>query len=309
MSDLASKLDYQIMSTPGENVFANFLDLPENLTNLEKAQVVVLCLPYEASTTYGKGTRYGPQAVLEASKQIETYDEELDIEPCQIGVATQVPFDSFDPVPEKAIGQIAEACERFLKRSKFVASIGGEHTITVGLVQAFKRFFPDMWVLQLDAHSDLRDSYMNSPFNHACVMARVAEMCPYLGVGIRSSIQGERELLKAPSKIIYAYEMKQNAAWTDSVLAQLGDLVYLTIDLDFFDPSVLPSVGTPEPGGFQWYETLWFVKKVCETKRIIGFDIVELCPKPDSVFSNFFAAKLVYKLLGYIFKDRLREWT
>jgi agmatinase len=295
------------MSTQVENLLPDFLDLPECLTDLENAQVVILCLPYEASTTYGKGTKYGPKAILEASKQIETYDEELDVEPCRIGIATQMPIDSFDPRPENSIAQITNACESFLKRHKFVASLGGEHTITVGLVQAFKKYYPDMWVLQLDAHSDLRDSYLDSPLNHACVMARVAEMCPYVGIGVRSSIQGEREWLKAPSKIIYAYEMNQSSVWSDLALEQLGDLVYLTIDLDFFDPSVVPSVGTPEPGGFQWYETLRFLKKVSETKKIIGFDLVELSPKPDLVVSDFFAAKLVYKLLGYIFKDRLKN--
>lgn len=285
----------------------NFLDLPENLSDLENAMVVLLCLPYEASTTYGKGTKNGPQAILEASGHIETYDEELDIEPCQIGISTQVPFESFDSVPETAIRQITDACESFLKRKKFVVSVGGEHTITVGLVRAFKKSFPDMWVLQLDAHSDLRHSYMNSPLNHACVMARVAEICPYIGVGIRSSTLSERQSLKAPSKIVYAHEMNQNPAWSDQVLADLGDLVYLTIDLDFFDPSVVPCVGTPEPGGFQWYETLNFLKKLSETKRIIGFDVVELSPEPNFVVSDVVAAKLIYKLLGYLFKDKLSK--
>ncbi|MFQ5824494.1 MAG: agmatinase [bacterium] len=306
---MISNFGYKIVSTKPENLFPDYLDLPKYLTNLENAQVVILSIPYESSTTYGKGTKNGPKAILEASQHIETYDEELEIEPCQMGISTQMPFDSLDPVPEKSIMQITEACENFLKQNKFVVSLGGEHTVTVGVIQAFKKYFPNMWVLQLDAHSDLRDSYMNSPLNHACVMARVAELCPYIGLGIRSSIPDERELLKAPSKIFYAFEMTQNPSWPDQALAQLGDLVYITIDLDFFDPSVVSAVGTPEPGGFQWYETLRFLKRVAETKRIIGFDVVELSTKPNFVVSDFFAAKLIYKLLGYIFQDKIKNST
>lgn len=285
----------------------NFLDLPENLANFENAQVVVLCLPYESSTTYGKGTKKGPQAILQASQHLETFDEELNTEPCQIGIATQMPIQIFDNVPEKSVKQIAEACENLLKMNKFVVSIGGEHTVSIGLVQAFKKHFPNMWVLQLDAHSDLRDIYMDSPLNHACVMARIGELCNYIGLGIRSSIKNERDFIKEPSKLVYAYEMNQNPDWPKEILAHLGGPVYITIDLDFFDPAVIPSVGTPEPGGFFWYETLCFLRKVAKSRQILGFDVVELCPNPKFIASDFFTAKLIYKLIGYIFENKASQ--
>jgi agmatinase len=288
-----------------EITYPGFLDLPERLTNFEFAKVVILCLPYEASTTYGKGTEKGPEAIVKASHHVETYDEELKSEPCEVGINTQMPIKTFDRVPEKAVNQITQACEILLSKNKFVVGLGGEHTVTVGLVQAFKKYFPDMWVLQLDAHSDLRDSYRDSQYNHACVMARIGELCPFVGVGIRSSIQDELDYLRPPSNLVYAYQMNENKAWPELVLSQLGNPVYITIDLDFFDPAVLPSVGTPEPGGFFWYETIRFLRKVIQSRRVIGLDVVELCPKSDVMAPDFFAAKLIYKLIGYVFEDKL----
>ncbi len=296
------RIDYKISGL-------NFLDLPKQLTNFEDAEVVILCAPYETSTTYGKGAKFGPAAILDASAQLELYDEELDLEPCQIGISTRMPFEEYNPEPEKAIAQIGNSCEALLSKNKFVVGLGGEHTVSVGFVQAFKKFYPDMWVLQLDAHSDLRDSYQESPLNHACVMARINELCPFIGMGIRSSIRGERELLQAPSELFYASEMRRNTSWADSVLEKLGDPVYITIDLDYFDPSVVPSVGAPEPGGFQWFESLDFLKRIIKSRKIIGFDVVELSPKADFIASDFFAAKLIYKLIGYIFEDKIKKFN
>lgn len=284
-----------------------FLDLPEDLANFDDAEVVVLSIPYEASTTYIKGTKEGPKAILQASSQVEFYDEELGLEPCRIGIATQEPFERFDQEPTGALQQIGAVCERLLRTNKFVVALGGEHTISVGLVRAFKKFHPNLWVLQLDAHSDLRNRYENSSFNHACTMARIGEFCPFVGVGIRSGIRDERTLISAPSKLVYAYEMNQSTNWQDDVLQTLGESVYLTIDLDFFDPAVMSSVGTPEPGGFNWFETIDFLRKVIHSRKIVGFDVVELSPQPGSIASDFFAAKLVYKLLGLIFEDKLRR--
>ncbi|MFQ5772497.1 MAG: agmatinase [bacterium] len=286
----------------------NFLNLPEHLSNFTTAEVVILGVPYEASTTYGKGTKHGPQAIIDASSQLEWYDEELNAEPCQVGIATLMPFTEFDAQPERSVAQIAEVCDDLLQKKKFVVGIGGEHTITVAFVQAFKKFYPDMWVLQLDAHSDLRDSYHNSPLNHACVMARIGHLCPFLGLGIRSAVKKECDVLPAPSQIIYAHEMYQNLHWPDLVLEKLGDPVYITIDLDYFDPSVVPSVGTPEPGGFQWIESIKFLRKIARARQIVGFDVVELSPKPGFIASEFFAAKLIYKLIGYIFEEKIMNY-
>lgn len=284
----------------------NFLGLPDSLTDPDTAKVAIMALPYEATTTYGKGTKHGPEAILAASQQLEFFDEELKLEACEIGMATHAPFESFPERPEQAVGQVARECEQLLSKNKFVVGLGGEHTVSIGMVKAFQKHFPNLWVLQLDAHSDMRNAYLDSPFNHACVMARIGEICPFIGMGIRSAIKGEKELVKSPSRIFYAHELVGNHTWTETVLAKLGDPVYVTIDLDFFDPSIVPSVGTPEPGGFGWYETLSFLRKVALSRKVVGFDVVELCPKAGFPASDFLAAKLIYKFLGYIFEDRLR---
>lgn len=283
----------------------NFLDLPAPLSDLETAQVGVLCLPYEATTSYGQGTQDGPAAIVAASTQVELYDEELDHEPCDIGIATVDPIAAFDRDHTRALQQIQESCQHLLNQGKFVVSLGGEHSVTIPLVRAFKKFYPDLWVLQLDAHSDLRDCYHGSRESHACVMARIGEACPFIGVGIRSGIRGERQALSPPSQMYYAFEMQSDAGWQDEVCRKLGSPVYITIDLDFFDPGMVPSVGTPEPGGFHWYETLAFLRKVVRSHRVVGFDVVELCPQPGFPASDFFAARLVYKLIGYVFQREL----
>ncbi len=290
------------MSAARESVF---LDLPADFSSLEQARAAILCLPYEKTTSYGKGTQAGPEAIIKASTQVELYDEELDAEPYQVGIATVSPFGDFDDEPEQAVERIASECEKMLKKDKFVVGIGGEHTVTVGMVRAFVKHHPNLWVLQLDAHSDLRDEYEGSPYNHACVMARVQEMCPSVGVGIRSGILGERELLKKDSRLFYAHEMVLNKRWSQQALDALGEPVYISIDLDFFDPALVPAVGTPEPGGLSWYDTLGFLRRICQSRKVVGFDVVELSPRQNLPASDFVAAKLIYKLLAYVFEDQL----
>ncbi len=281
-----------------------FLDLPPELSGFNESKVAILSLPYEATTSYGKGTKAGPEAIIQASTQVEFYDEELDCEPCQAGISTVRPFTSFPKKPEVAVGEIKRAGSNLLARNKFVVGLGGEHTVTVGLVRAMTEKYPGLSVLQLDAHSDLRDTYEGTPFSHACVMRRILEMCSYVGLGIRSSIPGQRKILGSDSHIFYAHEMIRHANWPDWILGRLGNPVYVTIDLDFFDPSLVPSVGTPEPGGFQWYETLSLLREISTKRTIVGFDVVELTPQKYAPASDFIAAKLVYKLLGYIFTAR-----
>jgi agmatinase len=278
----------------------NFLGLSKPAADFETAAVAVLGLPYESSTTYGKGTYAGPEAIIAASNQVELYDEELQRQTCETGIATIRPAEAFAMRPQEAVNQISDACKQLLAQQKFVVGLGGEHTITVGMVQAIKAYYPDIRVLQLDAHSDLRDSYNGSPYNHACVMARVQEMCPYVGVGIRSGIANERNLLRESCRLFYAHEMRADDKWPEKVSESLGQPVYITIDLDFFDPSVVPSVGTPEPGGFHWYETLALLRRIARSHKIVGFDVVELLPKAGFPASDFFAAKLIYRLLGYV---------
>lgn len=281
----------------------NFLGLEPKLSDYENAQVAILPLPYEATTSYGAGTKRGPAAIIKASQQVEFFDEELNLEPCQVGIAT-VKAPNFGKASGKqAIKKIADSCRVLLNDDKFVIGLGGEHSVTPGMVQAMHEKYPDLWVVQLDAHSDLRDSYGGSPYSHASAMARVNEFCPFVGLGIRSGIIGERERLQPPSRVYYAHEMRDLGAarWKKEVFAHLGTSVYLTIDLDFFNPAEMPAVGTPEPGGFGWYEALDFLRELFARHEVIGADIVELMPLRGMSGADFFAARLAYKLIGYKF--------
>ncbi|MGH7493187.1 MAG: agmatinase [bacterium] len=279
----------------------NFLDLPKELSNYKTSQAAILPLPYEATTSYRKGTKTGPAAIIKASQQVEFYDEELNLEPCQVGIVTAKAPAFGKMTPPKAVARIQESCEKLLRDGKFVIGLGGEHTVTVPLVRTMAQKYRDLWVVQLDAHSDMRDSYHGTPYSHASAMARVSEHAKLIGLGIRSGIMGERERLKAPSRIYYAHEMLENPEWQSEVFNILGQHVYLTIDLDFFNPSEVPGVGTPEPGGFGWYAALGFLRRLFATREVVGGDVVELLPQRDSTVSDFFAARLVYKLIGYKF--------
>ena len=284
------------MKTPN-----NFLGLEPRYAKYQTANAVILPLPYEASTSYHQGARQGPRAMIRASQQVEFYDEELNLEPYTIGIAMAAAPAFSRATPRRAVDRIAKACGKLFDDGKFVVGLGGEHTVTVGMHQAIVERVPDVWVVQLDAHSDLRQEYQGSPLSHACVMARVTELSPAIMLGIRSGIMGERESLKAPSQLLYACEMRQNAHWQEEVFSRLGKNVYLTIDLDFFNPAEMPSVGTPEPGGFGWYETLDFLRRLFANHNVVACDIVELCPITGMVAPDFFAARLAYKLIAYKF--------
>jgi agmatinase len=284
------------MKTPN-----NFLGLEPQYSKYETAKAVVLPLPYEASTSYHQGTRKGPRAIISASQQVEFYDEELNLEPRTAGIATVAAPDFSRATPRRAVDRIAQACGKLFDDGKFVVGLGGEHTVTVGMHQAVAQRVPEVWVVQLDAHSDLRPEYQGSRLSHACVMARVTEISPAMMLGIRSGIIGERERLQAPSRLFYANEMRQNEKWQDEVFAKLGKNVYLTIDLDFFNPAEMPAVGTPEPGGFGWDETLEFLRRLFMNHIVVACDIVELCPLAGIVAPDFYAARLAYKLIAYKF--------
>ncbi len=281
----------------------NFLGLEQQSSDYANARAAILPLPYEATTSYGAGTRRGPAAIIKASQQVEFFDEELNLEPCQVGISTaKAPI--FGKVRgAQAIKKIAASCRALLNDGKFVLGLGGEHTVTVGMVQAMHERYSDLWVVQLDAHSDLRNEYAGSPYSHACAMARVVEFCPLIGLGIRSGIAGERERLKPPSRIYYAHELRQMGAarWMEQVFNLVGPRVYLTIDLDFFNPAEMPAVGTPEPGGFGWCETLDFLRDLFSRREVVGGDIVELMPLRGMPAADFFAARLAYKLIAYKF--------
>jgi len=282
----------------------NFLGIPQIFSDYRRSRFVILPVPYEQTTSYKGGTREGPQAIISASKQVELFDEELEAEPYKVGIYTSDELEPTSKGPAEMIEKIYKVGRRLVKDEKEVVMLGGEHTISIGMIKAFKGRYKNLSVLQLDAHADLRQSFQGNRFSHACTMRRVREMVPAVQVGIRNLSSEEHSWVKK-NKIDLFFAQEKNQNWKDKVLSSLSENVYLTFDLDFLDPSIMPSVGTPEPGGFLWYETLDFLKTLSLKKKIVGFDVVELCPQPGNIAPDFLAAKLIYKLMGYIVsKDR-----
>ena len=274
----------------------------------DRAEVVILPIPFEATTTYRQGCARGPEAILQASQQVEFYDEELDWEVCNdIGIYTGPPVaDSLsEPAPDSAamLGSVPEALQPFLADGKFVISLGGEHSITEAIVAAYQTQHSEPFtVIQIDAHGDLRQEYEGSIHNHACVMRRIVDRgLPTLQIGIRAICKEEADFIKAKNLPVFrARHLVKNPQWIQDALATITtSKVFLTIDLDGLDPTTLPGVGTPEPGGLDWYSLLDFLRQVFDRHEVIGADIMELAPLVDSVVSQFTAAKLTYKLIGY----------
>jgi agmatinase len=276
----------------------NFLGLPESDTDLERARVVILPVPYERTTSYVGGTARGPEAIIEASRYVELYDEELDEETYKIGVHTARPLDLTRLSATEALSRIEEAFSAHLAKGKWVCMLGGEHTITTGGVRAALKKHPGLTVVQLDAHADLRDEYEGSPWSHACVMRRVHDLCPAVGIGIRALDRSEREFARRHSKrLMFAHEMGPD--WPERALEGIAGEVYLTFDIDFMDPALVPATGTPEPGGADYPSTLRFLRGLARQARIVGMDLVELAPLRGLHAPNFVTARLLYKTLGY----------
>jgi N1-aminopropylagmatine ureohydrolase len=280
---------------------SNFLGIGPPFTDLEKARVVLLPVPYDRTATYGKGTAKGPEGLIAASCSLELYDEELGSDTYTLGIHTAPPQSGNEDLPEVMVKKVEAAVDRYLEMEKLVVTVGGEHSITAGAVAAHRRRHPKLTVVQLDAHCDLRDEYEGSRNNHACVMRRIREMgIPTLSVGIRSLSREEADYLSEnPSTLISGRQVAQGRQWFEEVLSAAGEEVYLTVDMDYFDPALVPGTGTPEPGGGDWYTALAFLKALSRKSRIVGFDIVELSPIPLQPASDFLAAKLLYRLLGY----------
>jgi agmatinase len=284
-----------------------FLELRSDQGGLQKAGVVILPLPYERTSSYVRGSFRGPRAILEASTQLEEFDEELTVEIHRLcnGIATLEPMQFLTETAQEAIDRIRQAVRSMLDLGKFVVCLGGEHTTSLGPLHAFHdRYGDTLSVLHLDAHRDLRDSYLGDPYSHASVMARALEFIPSLvQLGIRSHSQGEARFDEAENvRTYYAHLIKTGKMpdWEARVLGALSDQVYVTIDCDFFDPSLIPSVGTPEPGGFLWYETIEFLRRLCKEKTVVGFDLCEFTPIEGIHHPDFALARLIYKLIGYV---------
>ncbi|HLC47410.1 MAG TPA: agmatinase [Candidatus Nanoarchaeia archaeon] len=272
----------------------------------EQKKVVVLPVPYEGTVSYGKGTSEGPRAILIASSQLEAYDDELDCEPYKAGIWTEkeVPIEES---AEKMVKSVYKAATPHITAGKFLLTLGGEHSIPSGIVRAYKEKYSDLSVLHLDAHGDMRDEYDDTKYSHAAVMRRIREFCPAVQVGIRSVSKEEMVEIrekKIEKTFFWARDIVGKEDWFDAAINQLGKNVYITLDIDVFDPSIVPSTGTPEPGGLQWWQVLHFLRGVFEKRNVVGADIVELSPVPGLHASDFLAAKLAYKMIGYKFRGR-----
>jgi agmatinase len=283
----------------------NFGGLPDEHSQYATSRAVIFPVPLERTTSYEHGTRNGPAAILAASRNVELYDEELELEPYkEIGIHTLPAIDTSDGTLDEVITEIFTAQLGLLEDGKFTVALGGEHSLTPPLVSATAKKFKDLSVLQIDAHADLRDEYHGNPASHACAMRRVVEVCPAVQVGIRSlSVEEAQAIPHLNTSIYWAKDIARAPlkSWIAKVLADLSPNVYLTIDLDGFDPAFVPATGTPEPGGLDWMQVTSLIRAVADHKKIVGMDVVELLPQPGDHASDFLAAKLVYKCLGYIF--------
>jgi agmatinase len=294
----AANLDCPAQADKHQTTFGN---LPPEYSALQSAKIVIIPVPYDGTSTWLKGADKGPAAIIEASANMELYDIETDSEVYRNGIFTDKPLDVKSSA-EDMVEAVRQRVEKFLEQNKFVVVLGGEHSVSIGAVKAHAADSKDITVLQLDAHADLRDEYEGSKYNHACVMARIRQLCQIVQVGIRSMDSSEKKLIDK-RRIFFAEDIHDRVDWPSEAIANLSDNVYITIDLDVFDPSLMPSTGTPEPGGLLWYDVLRLLRAVCKERNVVGFDVVELCPNETNKAPDFLAAKLIYKLLSYKFKD------
>lgn len=278
-----------------------YAGIPEEYSKLDSSKIVLIPVPYDGTSTWQKGADKGPEAFLNASENMELYDIETGTEVYKQGVylADAITENSS---PEKMVEQVHQTVKKYIKRNKFVTAFGGEHSISIGTIRAFNECFDNLTVLQIDAHADLRKEYEGTTCNHACAVYEASQTTNLIQVGIRSMDQIETTVMDM-EKTYFAHDMVNDEFWMDSAIDQMTKNVFITIDLDAFDPSIMPSTGTPEPGGLLWYETLDFLKRIFAEKNVVGFDIVELCPNPEEKSSDFLAAKLYYKMLSYKFLD------
>lgn len=288
-----------------ENLPMNFGGIDdERYSNFDDARVLIWPISYEGTVSYGTGTGAGAMAIVDASRNMELYEEETDAEVYKIGIHTLPEFTPRE-TPEQMMSDLYDRTKELVAADKFVCMLGGEHSVSAPVIKAHHERYENLSVLQIDAHADLRDTYDGTPHSHASIMARVVKdlRIPSVQVGIRSISGDEARSLKEglPTKIFWARDIVGKTDWIDEAVDSLTENVYLTIDIDGLDPSIVPTTGTPEPGGLGWYETLTLIRKLAEKKRVVGMDLVEY-----SFFENydspaFLCSKLVYKSLGYIF--------
>jgi agmatinase len=278
----------------------NFLALDAREADYNTARFALLPIPYDATASFGVGAREGPRAIITASQQVEDYDEELGREPYRVGIATLTALEPDARGPQVMAERIYKAARKIVRDGKFLIGLGGEHSISVGLVRAVHSRHKQLSVLQIDAHADLRDTYQGSPFSHACVMRRIHDLgVEAIGVGIRSCSAGEARFIRSAGKrVVSARTCHESDGWIDEVVAALGPNVYVSVDIDGFDPAFAPGTGTPEPGGLDWYQVTNLLAAVARKRRIVAADLVEVRPLPPSTVTEFLAARLIYRLIG-----------
>jgi len=274
-------------------------------SSFDTAKVLVLPVAYEGTVSYGTGTGAGAMAIINASRNMELYEEETDAEVYKIGIHTLPEFVPRE-TPEQMMSDLYGYSKKLLELDKFICMLGGEHSVSAPIIKAHHEKYPGLSVLQIDAHADLRDTYDGTPHSHASIMARVVKdlRIPSVQVGIRSISGEEARSLKQglPTRVFWARDIVGRTDWIDDAIASLTDDVYLTIDIDGLDPSIVPTTGTPEPGGLGWYETLELIRKLAERKKVIGMDLVEYSYYENHDAPAFLCSKLIYKSLGYIFR-------
>ena len=271
--------------------------------SMREATFVVVPVPYDLTSTYQAGSRRGPAAIIEASTNMELYDEELKKETYLAGIHTTLPVTVDARGPKNMINAVRKKISKIVAMDKIPIMLGGEHSISLGAVQALKEKYPKLSVLQLDAHADLRESYQGSPYSHASVARRISEICPLVQVGIRSMSKEEADFLPQSKVKSYSADfVSEKKDWCERVCKDLHGDVFVTIDLDVFDPSIMPSTGTPEPGGLYWRDVIHLLKSASRTCKIRGFDVVELAPIPGIIAPDFMTAKLIYRFMGYVTK-------
>ena len=288
----------------------NFLGLEARYSDFARARFAVLPIPYDATTSFGVGARDGPRAIITASQQVELYDEALARESHRAGVATLPPLEPDISGPAAMHERVYAAARGIVRQDKFLIGLGGEHGATSGLVRAVRARHKDLSVLQIDAHADLRDTYQGSPYSHACVMRRIHDLgVPAVGVGIRNYSAEEAQFIRSAGKLIMTGRTcHTSTGWIDDAVSALSPHVYVTIDIDGFDPAYAPGTGTPEPGGLNWYQVVDLLAAVAHTRTIVAADVVEVRPLPPGTATEFLAAKLVYRLIGLVCRgpSRLR---
>lgn len=277
----------------------NFLALPPEQSSLEAAQVVLIPVPYDSTTSFRSGSRDGPEAIITASYGLEDYDFELELDVSEIGIHTTAALEPHMAGPGPMTDRIRGVVTAYLETGKTVGLLGGEHSITIGSVQAHVETYPNLSVLYLDAHADLRDEYMGTPFGHASAARRAYECCPIALAGVRSMCQEEHEFIRDNNVPVWYWDPNSHRSSPDSILDTLSDTVYVSVDLDVLDPALMPAVGTPEPGGMTWRQLVELLGKVAESRDIVGFDVCELAPADGPPACSYTAAKLVYKLVAY----------